>query len=402
MRKLLLASVLLIACTSRVDVGATGARGEVTPDAGELPEAGTPDAARAAVTVPAATTQLAAGGQSTCAITVARGVVCWGSNASGELGHGAFEPTRSAAPLPVKGLTNVRAVSGGVRAHCAVLDDGTARCWGASLFGIIAGPNTFEISAMSSPHAHTGLGADVARVAFGLRFACALTTTGRVKCWGTGGSGQLGNGSTGDEIVARDVADTAGEPFVDLAVSGSGLFACAVAAGGDVYCWGDNGAGQLGVAPSAPGAVPSRVTDLPERAIAAAAGRAHACAILASGGVACWGADAAAQLGSGRASAGFRPRVVPGIESARSIVAGGAHTCVIDAAGEVVCWGANDGGSIAPTPGPKAATRVTESSFGAVAVAAGIAHTCVLGADRSVSCRGAADTLQTGTGDFAL
>ncbi len=403
MRKLLLTALVLVACTSRLNVGEVAARDE-------RPAGADPDASDAAVvaadasvfTLDAATTRLAAGTQSTCGITAGRKVLCWGSNASGELGRGPSASEPSVAPMPVLGLADVRSLAGGFRSHCAVLGDGTARCWGASLYGYVGSSSSMTIVPTGEPHANTGLGADVAKIAMGLRFACALTTTGRAKCWGTGGSGQLGTGGTADEILARDVVDTAGEPFVDLALSGTNLFACAVGASGAVYGWGNNDRGQLGTSPGTAKLAPSRVDGLPEPAKACAAGRDHACAILASGRVACWGSDAAAQLGAGFPGATSEARLVAGVAGARSVAAGATHTCVIDTAGEVLCWGANEGSSIDQAPGPKAPTRVANAAFGAVSVATGASHTCVLGSGARVSCRGASDAGQTGTGDFAL
>jgi alpha-tubulin suppressor-like RCC1 family protein len=326
--------------------------------------------------------------------------VCWGDNQHGALGVGSFTPSTSDAPLGVSGLAKgVRAIAGGPFAQCAILDDGTARCWGDSLFGDIGG--TTESVQMATPHDKTGLSNDVARIGFGSSFACALTTSGRGKCWGLGGGGQLGNGSTKDEYIARDIATT--EPLVDIAPAMGGLFACAVTSAGKVLCWGQNGSGQLGSNGTTPQPLPVAVTGLDAAATSVACGREHACARLADGGVACWGSDAKGQLGRGAAGPGKAnpPARIAGVSGATSLAVGGDHACAV-AGGRVVCWGANDAAQIASGPAVLGATEVAPASFAPLAVTAGFDHTCIMGAPRAVRCIGDGSRKQTGAGQFSL
>jgi alpha-tubulin suppressor-like RCC1 family protein len=354
----------------------------------------------ATVSIPPATALLAAGGLSTCAIDAAGGAVCWGDNQHGALGSGAFTPATSAAPLPVSGLTTgVRDVAGGPFAQCAVLVDGTARCWGDSLFGDISG-TTAHVQ-VPAPHDKTGLGNDVAQLAFGLNFACAVTTSGRGKCWGFGGAGELGSGTTADAYIAQDIAG--GEALVSISPSMGGLFACAASVSGAVLCWGENGAGQLGTSDSGGHAAPLPVQGLPARATAVGAGRAHACALLEDATVACWGDDRKGQLGRGATGAAASPPVRIGVSAATSLVVGGDHACARLTSGAVTCWGVNDQGQIAAGGGgPLAPVVAVPAAFGAVVVGAGLSHTCAMSAARHVTCFGDGSRGQTGAGDFSL
>lgn len=394
------ATVLLVgACLNRADVGTFGAVADGGADAptGAIPaDAGDPPAP--VVTVTPSTTPLAAGGLATCGVDAKGAAVCWGDNQHGALGIGSFTPASSTAPLAVTGLPKrVRAVAGGPFAQCAILEDGAAWCWGDSLFGDIGG--TTESVQTPTPHDKTGLSTDVARISFGLSFACALTTSGRGKCWGRGGAGQLGHGSTKDEYIARDVATA--EPLVDIAASLGGLFACAVTHAGSVLCWGKNGAGQLGSSGANDQLLPVRVDGLDAAARSVACGLEHACALLLDGGVACWGSNAKAQLGRSATGGANPPTRIAGVVDATSIAVGSDHACAI-AAGRVVCWGANDGKQIASGPSALAPTEIAPTTFAPIAVTAGFRHTCVMGAARTVRCLGDGSRGQLGAGTFSL
>ena len=399
---LVASSALVIAggCVDRSDVGGFGVDGGQNAVDGEIPPAEA-EAGPLTLAVEPSTTRIAAGGQSTCAIDAKGGAKCWGDNAHGSLGSGGFTPETSQSAVAVSGLASgVRAVAGGAFAQCAILTDGTARCWGKSLFGEIAGPGTFESVDMPKPHDKTGLSNDVAQIAFGSSFACALTTKGRAKCWGLGGAGQLGTGSTSDEFAARDVAGLE-EPVVRVSASMGGLFACAVTASGKVLCWGANGERQLGTA-SPRDALPSPVVGLDREVTSVGAGRSHACALYKDGGVACWGSNAKAQLGTGKTGAPSPPQKVIGIESAIKLAVGSDHACAIVTDGRSLCWGSNLAGEVGAAAGPLGPTTTFPAAFKAVDVALGFNHTCAINALGMVSCLGDGSRKQTGDAGFSL
>ena len=75
-------------------------------------------------------------------------------------------------------------------------------------------------------------------------------------------------------------------------------------------------------------------------------GRFHACALVRSGEVLCWGGNAFGQLGDGTTVNRPAPAVVPGIGPVAHIAAGSKHTCVVTVAGAVLCWGSNADGQL--------------------------------------------------------
>jgi alpha-tubulin suppressor-like RCC1 family protein len=371
------------------------------PPGDDTSEAGAPPDGVPIVHLDPVSTALAAGGLATCAIDDKGGVLCWGDNTHGTLGFGDMTPTNSDAPMGVKDLSSgVRAVAGGPFAQCAILLDGTARCWGDSLFGDVQGSTT-DVQ-VPWPHDKLGLSNDVAQISFGDNFACALTTSGRAKCWGYGGAGQLGTGTTDDTYFARDIAMPK-EAFVSISTSMGGLFACAAGTSGKVYCWGENGAQQLGTNEPGGHPKPAAVPGIDGRAIAVGAGRAHACALYDDGAVACWGGNEKGQLGSGTKGQPLAPMRVAGIAGAKTLVVGADHACATLGDGSVSCWGATDAGQItAPSSTPIVPTQTFSSSFGAIAVGLGFMHTCAMSKTRHIRCQGADDRKQIGKGDFQL
>ena len=146
---------------------------------------------------------------------------------------------------------------------------------------------------------------------------CAVLENGTVRCWGGNDAGQLGYGDTD---VRGDGADEMGDNLapVDLgtgrtaiAIVGGGFHTSAVLDTGAVKCWGDNNSGQLGYGDfndRGDGADEMGDNLAPiglgtgRTAIAIAAGDIHTCALLDDDTVKCWGANAPGQLGQGDAN----------------------------------------------------------------------------------------------------
>ncbi len=134
---------------------------------------------------------IAAGYYHTCVLTEQGGVLCWGLNWSGQLGDGT-EEDRS-APVRVRGLNKgVKAIAAGYSHTCALTEQGGVLCWGSNESGEL-GDETKENR--SAPVLVRGLDKGVKAIAVGFAHTCALTKQGSVLCWGFNRSGQLGDGN---------------------------------------------------------------------------------------------------------------------------------------------------------------------------------------------------------------
>lgn len=159
---------------------------------------------------------------------------------------------------------------------------------------------------------------DFVSVVAGERANCALTAEGATFCWGTNGAGQIGNGSVSPSPLPP--TPISGNVKFTQISGGHGHF-CGLSSSGAAYCWGNGG----------PFAPTLRPTDLRFRSVAV--GFSQTCAVTVDGAAVCWA---------------FAPDSVPvsvpdpaeGRVSFVSIAHGGAHTCALTAEGTAYCWGA--------------------------------------------------------------
>jgi alpha-tubulin suppressor-like RCC1 family protein len=270
-----------------------------------------------------------AGDAHTCVLGTAGGVRCWGDNYYGQLGDGSWIDRTT--PVQVAGLPNaVSAVAAG-GTHTCYLMGGVLKCWG----------NTYSYT----PTDVVGLVGEAVGVAAGLGHTCAVMSNGGVRCWGSNLYGQLGDGTETSRTTPANVVGLAG----GVAVLAMGDYhTCALGTAGWVQCWGYNLYGQLGdgtTATSSP--TPTDVVGLASGVVAVAAGSNHTCAVTTGGGVKCWGANWANQLGIGTNNFPNTPTDVTGLASGvASVAAGDSHTCALTTSGGAKCWGNNYHGQV--------------------------------------------------------
>jgi alpha-tubulin suppressor-like RCC1 family protein len=303
---------------------------------------------------------VAAGGDHTCALSQPGGVECWGDNTYGELGDGTTLSRLKPAPVPNLS-SGVVAIAAGANHTCALLTTGGMKCWGYNRYGQLGnGTATGAETANPEPVDVSGLQSGVVAITAGGAHTCALLQTGGVKCWGWNRRGQIGDGQDCSTSQCRRLVPT---DVAGLASGVTGIVAgvyhtCAVLATGAVKCWGQNDLGQVGAPTGSPcvneqleplACAPAPV-DVPGLAgvTAVAAGYGHTCALLASGGVKCWGDNTSGQLGDGRAcgTTCHSPVDVSAITAATAIATGGQHTCALSSSGGVKCWGDNEHGQL--------------------------------------------------------
>jgi alpha-tubulin suppressor-like RCC1 family protein len=197
-------------------------------------------------------TTLALGESHSCGLTATGEAWCWGGNGRGESG-------RDTAGADLKSLVSTSlaftSIDAGTVHTCALTADGTAYCWGSREFGQLGDGSSAGIAiapvAVNTSEKFT-------QIAAGGFTTCGVTTTRRVLCWGAGAAGALGNGST----TAVQSTPVATSPVLDarrVAVSladAAATTVCAITSNDAVFCWGAGGAGQLGNGTTISSAVP--------------------------------------------------------------------------------------------------------------------------------------------------
>ena len=353
---------------------------------------------------------IAGGTGHTCALLHDGTVRCWGASAQGELGP--LSPTfYSYAPVVVDGIEHATAIAAAHDVTCALIDDGTVRCWGWSAGAdyVLGDRNMHPV-----PITIGGL-AGVKAIAPGSSHICALLCDGRVQCWGNNASGLLGS----NVPVGTSIPWTVSGISDAIQISASYTHTCAVLADGTVKCWGLNESGQLGDGTTTNRTTPVAVASI-SRTKRVVAGIKHTCAVLESGAVQCWGSNSYGQLGAQAVASSLLPVTVPGVEGAVALAASGmdssygSTTCALLSSGTVICWGSNaysllGNGSSLPVSGPSTVLGVCTVGSGIataspaacavpISVSAGGNHSCAVFRDGTVGCWGQNSTGQLGNG----
>ena len=319
-----------------------------------------------------------------CALISDGTVQCWGKNEFGQLGDGTAE--NRDAPVQVRGLKDVHALTAGWGHTCALMGDGAVKCWGYNKNGELG---DYHNTDSNRPVDVNGLSTGVTYIAAGDDHTCAATEAGEIKCWGFNGTGQLGDGTNESRNIPVAVKGWAGEA-VSLA-AGWG-HTCVLAAEGGVKCWGDDSSGQLGNNANAISSnSPVAVFGLTRGVAAVTAKGGHACALLDDGSVQCWGDNTYGQLGDGTAVNRMTPVPVTGLDGVQAVAAGWNHTCAIIAGQKMMCWGWNYFGQL----GDRSMTTqvkpvsVTYLPGPAAAMGLGWRHSCAVIDPGLVMCWGA-------------
>jgi alpha-tubulin suppressor-like RCC1 family protein len=334
---------------------------------------------------------IAGGGDHTCALIADGTARCWGWNSFGQLGNGTN--TNSNVPVTVTGLSEAVAITAGQNYTCAVLADGTARCWGRNSFGQLGNATNTDSNV---PVAVTGL-SDAVAITAGFSHACAVLVDGTARCWGDNIYGQLGNGTNTSSNVPAVVSG-----LTDAAnISASAGLSCAMLADGAARCWGRNSFGQLGNGTNTDSNVPVAVTGLSD-AVAITAGFSHACAVLAGGTARCWGNNAEGRLGDGTFTSSNVPVAVSGLSGVTAVSAGPAHSCAVLTGGATRCWGYNEFGQLGNGTNTDSNVPVAVTGpIDAVAIsAAGNNHVCAMLVNGTARCWGSNSRGQLGDDTF--
>jgi alpha-tubulin suppressor-like RCC1 family protein len=241
--------------------------------------------------------------------------------------------TGSTTPVAVPSLTNVATIAGGVEFACAAKNDGTLWCWGLNAAGAL-GPNVALNASVTTPvQIPFPAGNLMTDIAAGMSHVCAVSSMGNLYCWGYNLDGELGIGtlvSTSTPVLVRNSIS---------AVAAGSSHTCVLDSYGSVLCAGKNDFGQLGNGTQVNST--SFVYAWTEGALEVAAGQTHTCLVAMDRTVRCFGWNAFGNLGDGTTVLRPSPVAVLGLGTVVHLALGAYHTCALLQGGTVSCWGSH-------------------------------------------------------------
>ncbi|CAM9187175.1 unnamed protein product [Pylaiella littoralis] len=345
--------------------------------------------------------EVAAGQSHTCVLLTSGDVACWGYNEYGQasrcrqLGvgnttHRGLSPNDMGDGLALVDLGTGRTatqIDCGQYNTCAVLDDGSLKCWGRNNYGMLGLGDTENrgefVSDMGDnlPAVDLGTGQTAVAVAGGQYHTCAILGSGGLKCWGgkneTGlNYGQLGQentldigsspGQMGDNLTEIDL----GTGRTALAVATGWFHTCVILDNFELHCFGRNFDGQLGLGDQVDrGAEPGDMGDnmvavdlgVGRYPVAVTAGRWHTCVVMDNDEIKCFGANTVDDMGAGQLgledtdnrgiTLATTGDALESVELGTGRVSGWVfamfdHNCVIFSDAAVKCWGLNKSGQL--------------------------------------------------------
>lgn len=279
-----------------------------------------------------------------CVLAQDGSVWCWGYNGYGEVG---VSGGNQVDPVRVPLADTATMVVAGGNSTCAVLTNSQLWCWGRNnrgQLGVGAANNVANASPSrvgSVPGSFT-----VATLDLGALHACATSTVGDTWCWGAYHDGRLGTNVASDVAAPQRLSTLAAGQ--STSVSAGADHTC-VMVSAQVQCFGANAMGQLGADPAtlASSSTPRTVTGS-AAATVVTAGTETTCMIVGAGVLECLGSDSSGQLASGSSgSSRHTPAAVGGIQTAvADFSAGDTHACAVLVSGGVRCWGGNLSGQL--------------------------------------------------------
>ena len=314
--------------------------------------------------------EVSTGSNHTCALNSGGQVLCWGDNFYGQIGNNYYYSDHH-YPTLVKGknghgtLSGIVQLAGGISGNCVLGSNGQVSCWGWNALGNVgvAGntakipyPSTIRVSQNGPPLE------GIVQISYGYFAPCALTSKGKVWCWGASYHGQLGDGTSGGSIAGAHIvypvavrASTGAsgstlDGVVQISVGSNSN--CALKSNKTVYCWGTGYFGEANIEETH--LFPHLLNLTNVSAIDQSRNREGSfydvitkCALDFSGTAKCWGWNSDGQLADANRnnksfttirSTGSSQRALQGIVGIRP---GLTSTCALMVTGKVKCWGAN-------------------------------------------------------------
>ncbi|MBI5499747.1 MAG: hypothetical protein HY907_05860, partial [Deltaproteobacteria bacterium] len=353
--------------------------------------------------------QLALRGDHSCVRLESGEVKCWGD--FGRLGVKLVDVADDASDVQKAGalreMSDAAFLAVGEYHGCIIRKSGQLVCFGNGNYGVasrdyeaayqVVAPDIEKLVGEApvrytfAPSAEATL-RPVPHLSAGHEFVCGVRESGKIYCFGGGGTGELGCGSSqyrgsGQGCEVGGISD-------GVQVSATLTQACALRANGQVVCWGGLGGITTGLPMPIGGIANATKID-----IGGTAGSTEGCAILADKTVACWASYQNAGLLAGQTYEPLTGMVIPGVTDAEQIAVGYDTACYINTAGKVLCWGDAYHGALGrdteeDAPAPVEVPRLSRATH----IAGNGYNFCVVHSGGKLTCWGMNDEGQIGNG----
>ena len=269
-------------------------------------------------------------GKTSVAISEEGNLYCWGYNEYGQVGNKTIDNQLT----PVKVLENVKEFSMSKRVGYtfgAITSNGDLYCWGYNKYGQVGdGTTTNQLTPVKVLE-------NVKDFSISSNYTSgAITANGDLYCWGNNEYGQVGNGTT-DRGYKQLTPVKILENVKDFSV---GYTTAALTINGDLYCWGDNESGQVGNETS------YRVQTSPVKIlenIKEFSLNGTTTALTLDGDLYCWGYNSNGEVGNGTRDNQKTPIKI--LENVKKCLMTDTASA-ITTNGELYCWGYNSNGEV--------------------------------------------------------
>ncbi len=335
-------------------------------------------------------TQVDVGQAHTCAVVSDGTLRCWGSSEFGRLGPEVTEDKFK--PVVIPNQTNVVAVATGWGHTCVLSRDGKVTCWGANFNGNLG---CTDLIYTMTPTRCTPFdaGTGVTQIEAGGEQTCARLANGRIKCWGRDDWGQAGNDSLSSQFTPNYVVGISDA----IALAAGTWQTCVLLSTGQVSCFGNNergilGAGDLGEVRIGHPVPMVGIDGVQAKAIDVDVSETSSCVVLDDHSMRCSGDNSYGQLGDGQTKSSAIPVLAQPSIRALAVAVADYVTCAFINSHSVRCWGRGSAfggfgnGVYADSFIPVDVLLPAEVSF--VAVTAQANHLCALSATGRIWCWG--------------
>ena len=281
------------------------------------------------------------GGQTVFALTEDKRVYAWGRAGDFQMGNGTAV-TAQTTPVQINDLDNVDEIITNGTTTFAICDNYLrVYSWGEGWNG--------ELGTYSERNRHptkvwvlSDLNEPIDEIIIEQCTCFAITSNCTLYGWGDNSNCQLGNGGLFDKGIPTVISNI---PQVDDFIF-NGYTGIVLGADGCVYAWGNNSTGEAGTGSTGRITTPQKINTLGNNITGIFNGIRSMYAVNSSGDLYAWGRNSSGQLGIGITSHVNPPNIIEGISGISSIEKTEDTVFATDTQGVIYCWGENNYGQI--------------------------------------------------------